>query len=559
MLRRLFLSFFAVLLAMVLPAGAQAQQSYYFAVPKEVVDVYWNTDGTESLEYTFTFVNQPGAHPIDYVDVGMPNDNFDMGTVTADVNGKSVDVSQSDYQGSGSGFSVVMGAYTIAAGGSGSVHVYVGKISGVLYQDTSDSNYASADFAPTYFGSQYVTGNTDLAVTFHLPQGVKPDEPRWHAAPSGFPSEPQTGLDAQGRVIYTWQSTQANASTEYTFGASFPKSYIPADTIVTAPAIDLGGIFSAIVGFLSTFGCIGFFVFMFVGLPIIGAIQGQRRKLQYIPPRIGIEGHGIKRGLTAVEAAILMEEPLDKVMTMILFGVIKKNAARVVSRDPLQLEIPTPAPADLHDYETGFLAAFGEADPVKRRTALSDMTIKLVKSVSEKMKGFSRKETQDYYKNIMEQAWQQVESAQTPEVKSQAFDQNLEWTMLDRNYDDRSRRVFTGPVFVPMWWGNYDPGWRPATTATTAAPFPISSQSKGPSLSSQSLPGASMAASVVGGVQNFSSKVIGDLNSFTSRITNVTNPPPPPSRSSYHGGGGGGCACACACAGCACACAGGGR
>ena len=56
-------------------------------------------------------------------------------------------------------------------------------------------------------------------------------------------------------------------------------------------------------------------------------------------------------------------------------------------------------------------------------------------------------------------------------------------------------------------------------------------------------------------------EVLGDLNTFTSRVTNVTNPPPPPSTTSYRSGGGGGhsCACACACAGCACACAGGGR
>jgi hypothetical protein len=39
-------------------------------------------------------------------------------------------------------------------------------------------------------------------------------------------------------------------------------------------------------------------------------------------------GHGIKRGLTAVEAGILMEQPMDKIMTMILFGTIKKNAAQ---------------------------------------------------------------------------------------------------------------------------------------------------------------------------------------------------------------------------------------
>jgi len=34
-----------------------------------------------------------------------------------------------------------------------------------------------------------------------------------------------------------------------------------------------------------------------------------------------------------VEAGILLEEPLDKIMTMILFGVIKKNAATVAVKD----------------------------------------------------------------------------------------------------------------------------------------------------------------------------------------------------------------------------------
>ena len=44
---------------------------------------------------------------------------------------------------------------------------------------------------------------------------------------------------------------------------------------------------------------------------------------------------GIKRGLTAVESAILLEQPMDKILTMILFAVIKKGAATVTKRDPL--------------------------------------------------------------------------------------------------------------------------------------------------------------------------------------------------------------------------------
>ena len=276
-------------------------------------------------------------------------------------------------------------------------------------------------------------------------------------------------MDSQSRVTYTWESPTANASTQYTFGASFPKSYVPSDAIVVAPAfnLDLSGLINSSASVLP----ICCFLLFFVGFPILGVIQGQRRKLQYIPPRIGIEGHGIKRGLTAVEAAILMDEPLDKVMTMILFGVIKKGAAEVTTRDPLELSFAQTQPANLNQYEIDFLKAFGQKDLSLRRRALQDMTVALVKSVSEKMKGFSRKETQDYYKNIMEQAWKQVEDAQTPEIKGQAIDQNLEWTMLDHDYNNRSQRVFTGPIFLPIWWGGYDPMYRSAPmTSTTTTP-----------------------------------------------------------------------------------------
>jgi hypothetical protein len=503
-------------------------------------------------------LNQPGAHAIDFVDVGMPTSTFDISSVSADVDGTGVSVSRGDYQGSGTGFAVVMGARTIQPGASGTVHVFVGRLTGVLQLDTDNSDYASAVFAPTYFGQQYVVGSTDMSVTFHLPPGVQPEEPRYHLA-ADWPGavEPQPGMDDQGRITYTWSAALASAARQYTFGASFPKSYVPADAIVTAPPFDFGALIAGLMGFLLPAACIGVFVLMFVGIPILGVVQGQRRKLQYLPPKISIEGHGIKRGLTAVEAAILLEQPLDKVLTMTLFSVVKKGAATVESRDPLKIEFTQPLPEGLHIYEKNFLTAFKVEVATERRKELENMSVALVKSVAEKMKGFSRKETQEYYQGIMEKAWAQVEAADTPELKGQKIDENIEWTMLDRDYDDRSRRTFSGPVYAPRWWGNYDPTWQRSSTTTGGGARPAA-----PSLGTGSaLPGADLAASVVGGVQGFSSKVLGDLNTFTSRVTNVTNPPPPPSKSSYRSGGGGGhsCACACACAGCACACAGGGR
>lgn len=550
--------FLAILLAFTLTTNAFAQE-YYFSLDVLMVDVYWNADGTSSLDYYLTFTNRPGGHSIEFVDVGMPNDSFDFNSITADIDGFPLSVSR-DFQGEGtSGFAVEMGSRAIPPGESGTVHVYVGRVSDVLYPDDEDSNYASAVFAPLYFLSNVITGSTDMTVTYHLPPGVQPEEPRWHSAPSGFPSEPETFLDEQGRVVYRWRNPAADASRQYTFGASFPAKYVPDSAIVRTNFLTgivnlIGGMIALFAGFLP---CL-ILPIIFFGLPALGFIQSRRRKLQYLPPKITIEGHGIKRGLTAVEAAILMEQPLDKVMTMILFGVIKKNAASVTTRDPLELDIPDPLLKDenLHGYEKDFLRAFKSKDAKARRKELQDMTVSLVKSVSEKMKGFSRRETIDYYKSIIEKAWSQVAAAETPEVQSKMFEESLEWTMLDRDYDERTRRTFQRPIIVPTWWGRYDPVWRGGGTPAKTVSAPS------PGRGSSALPGADFAASVVTGVQGFSQSVIGNVTEFTSRVTNVTNPPPPPPKTSggFRGGGGGrSCACACACAGCACACAGGGR
>ena len=551
-MKRLLTILFVLLFALALPMNALAQ-NYYFGVEQETVHVYWNEDGSLSLDYTLVFLNQGGAHAIDFVDMGMPNSSFDMNTVSADVNGSAVSVDRGEYQGSGTGFAVVMGSQAIPAGSRGTVHVRVGYIGNVLFTDSEDETYSSAVFSPTYFDSQYVTGSTDVTVVFHLPPGVQPDEPKWHSAPSGFPSEPETALDNDGRVTYTWKNPDGNAYSYYEFGASFPKAYVPDSAIQTEPVFTGPSFnFDTLINLV----CCGFFAFLFLGLPVLTIVNNKRRKLKYLPPKISIEGHGIKRGLTAVEAAILMEQPLDKVMTMILFGVIKKEAAEVVTREPLKLKIADPLPENLHIYETQFLKAFRpDANLKQQREDLQDMTINLVKTVSQKMKGFSRKETVAFYKNIMERAWSQIAAADTPEVQSKLLDDAMEWTMLDKDYDERARRTYTRPIFVPMWWGRYDPGYGRSVGTSK----PISVGGSGPSPRSTGLPGAAFAASVVRGSQNFSQKVIGNVGEFTSRVTNKTNPVPKSTSSGRYSGGGGGCACACACAGCACACAGGGR
>ncbi len=558
--KRLFTIIFITLLLLSFPAAALAQH-YSFSIDEMIVHTYWHEDGTLSLDYTITFTNHPNGDPIDVVDIGLPNKNYDLSTARAEINGVPLSrIEDSPYV---TGIAVELGNQAIQPGKSGTLHFSISGIRDVLYVDDQDPQYASAVFKTTWFDSSFVSGTAKITVTYHLPPSIQPEEPRWHSAPSGFSAEPTANIDNLGRITYTWENPAANPSEGYLFGASFPARNIP-PTAIQKTAIP-NETFDQLVNCLcNPFGfCI--IVIFFVALSIVPqVIIARRRSMKYLPPSISIEGHGIKRGLTAVEAAVLMEQPMEKILTMILFSVLKKNAAEITSREPLEIKVADPLPEDLYPYEKEFLKIYSEIkDKRQQQIALRDLMVNLVKSLAEKMKGFSRKETVDYYKSILEKAWQQVQSAQTPEVKSELYNQNLDWTILDPNFERRTSEVFrTEPIFVPNWWWRYDPTFARASTMHRASPTSTAAPSvpQG-SISLPTLPGSTFAANVVGGMQNIAGNLVGNITSFTSSITNATNPQPKTSSSSWKKSSGGGCACACACAcaGCACACAGGGR
>ncbi len=537
-------------------------QDYSFSLDREVVDVWINRDGSIRIEYWFTFTCDRGAHPIDVVDVGLPNGNYSLGDIRADVGGKPVQRIDRDYQGEGSyGVAVWLGGATIKPGQTGTVHVIIERVGGMVYEDSDDANYASTEFSPTWFDSESVHGSTDMTVRFHLPEGVQPEEPRWHRSPSGWPAEPETALDEQGRVLYTWYNPSAAPDRQYIFGASFPRQYLDASAIQTGPSA-IEQLFSGITTCLRGICCSPFFYFIafFAGIIALSVWSSSRRRMQYLPPSMKVEGVGIKRGLTAVEAAILLETPLNKVMTMILFGLLKKGAVTVLSDNPLKIQANQPLPEGLQPYETAFLEA-AKPDGTLDQRKLRDMTVALIKEVNNKMKGFSRKETLAYYKDIVSRAWQQVETAETPEVKSQRFDENMEWTMLDEHFDRRTQQTFsTGPVFVPIWWGYHRPLAQAYNIPAPSAGRPSGGVPSTGRIQLPQLPGSSFAAGIVTGITGTASRIVGNLTGFTSGVTEKTNPVPKTSSSGRrYGGGGHSCACACACAGCACACAGGGR
>jgi hypothetical protein len=552
-----------LLVILLLPIQTVAAQVYYFTIEQMAVDVYWESDGTVRVEYVIVFLNDVTADPMEYVDIGVPTSSYSLSSITASVDGSPItDIEPSPFV--DPGVALGLGSRAIPPGTRGVVRATIPGVQNALYRG-DEEGYASALFSPTWFDGGIVYGSMDLTVQYHLPPDVLPEEPRWHESPSGWPQDaPATGLDSQGRILYSWHNPTASLSTPYVFGASFPSQYVPAEVVqepTIAPNIRIPE--ELIVSVL----CGGGFVGLIVLFVVLGVVSENRRKMKYLSPKIALEGHGIKRGLTAVEAALLLETDLDKVLTMILFSVIKKGAGKVAKEEPLEIERLSPAPEGLRPYEIEFLDAVTETNKRKRQKALQEMVIKLVQTLQKKLKGFSSKETKAYYQSIVKKAWNQVESAETPEMRSEKYDEELEWTMLDKDFDGRTREVFrTGPVFVPNWWWLYRPSSAPATLGGGARSAPSTpgrvtvTHSRG---SLPTLPGSDFAASVVRGVQNTAGNLVGSVTDFTSGVTKTTNPPPPPSRSSGSSRSGGGsscaCACACACAGCACACAGGGR
>jgi hypothetical protein len=522
-------------------------QIFTFILAENNVDLYINQDGTARIVYDLTIVTELDSDAVYVFDIGLPNGTYRLSEIQASIDGTPLtDLSDSPYV--TPGVAVELGSHAIQPGKAGTLH-FEATVRDMIYQDSKDSDYASLEFAPTYFDSELVSGTTRMEVRFHLPPGVQPDEPRYHDR------EFTEAYVEEGRVVYDWVLEDARPSREYVFGASFPKTYLVEGVVQATPAFsfDFSNCCSSPV----------FWIILFGGgwalIAALGSRAQKRRKMAYMPPSLAVEGTGIKRGLTAVEAAVLLEAPLDRVMTMILFGLVKKGVLAVESQKPLKVQILRKEPKDtkLWYYERRFLGAVQDNGKLDDKE-LREMIIDLIGDVNKKLTGFSRKETKVYYMDIAARAWKQVEAADTPQVLGERWGEGLEWTMLEDDWDDRTREVFRDrPVVVPSWWWFYRP-WSTTTAPsqpTTPGPMP----SGGPTpVSLPTLPGADFANTVVSGIENTANTVVGSIERFTSGITQTTNPPPKTSSSSSRGGGYS-CACACACAGCACACAGGGR
>lgn len=507
----------AMLLFLLLVAALPIYADYRFQVPENRVLVEVNTDASITIHYSITFKNQ--GQPIDIIDVGMPDKNYR--DVRADLDGVSMtDIRKSEVL--ASGVEVHLHAKTIQPGSVGTLHLSARAFNRV-FPDSKDKTYASVVFSPTWYGAKYTSGTTHLVCEFLFPAGVGLNDPRYHKTP--YNSE----TTRNGRIVYTWDLPSASPSRRYTFGASFPVRVMK--HVAAAPkrpglAARFG---TGVVRTLFKSPPCCFFIFVLL-IMIFGGLKARKRRMKYLPPSVGMEGVEVRRGLTVPEVAVLMEKPVNEVLAFILFGMVKKGLVTIKNRSPLLLE-PVKEKTAEKDYEKAFLKAVSDDGRVDEDEAAKMLT-DLIKRVQDKMKGFSRKKSLLYYREIMRKAWEKVGK----DDYSDAF----EWLILDKNFAGKARsRYASSPMPLPVWWAPMYTGHDLShATTPTGAPLPN--------------PVAS-ANSIVSGLESFGNSLVNSVPGLASKVTAKTNPVP--KSSGGHSGGG----CACACAGCACACAGGGR
>jgi hypothetical protein len=548
MVKRIFFRLGTLLVFMAIFSLAPAAD-YYFKVTDLKAELTVQPDSTVDIRYAITFSPEAGSHPIDIVDIGMPNEQYDKNSARAWIDGQELSViKDSEYV--HPGVEIHLDAKQIMPGATGRLEFQI-KVGQMIYLDNDDSAFAALQFKTTWFDRKYVSGNTrQLEIQINLPAGTSPELVKYHTF-GHADYRPSDTFFRDNRVSYVWRWLGQPATEPYSAGASFPKNLVAS---VFSPPRQ-----SILKTLLTTFFAFFAFVFTLAPIWIIGLIifiavrSSRKRSKDYLPPRIGIESGGIKRGLTPAEAALLQELPLPRVLLLIIFGMLKKEllVIKEVAAKDFLFTVQKKEGLELLDYEKEFIAAIG-ADNRLNKSSLQPLFTNMIKGLQTKMKGFSRRETNQYYQSIMNKAWDQVKNAPKEKLPEELA-QSLEWLALDPEYENKLEPYANDTVLIPgstdYWYFHFPQ----RTTGTAGGAVPGKVFGKG-------VTGA--AASLVNSLQVFSGALLGDSAAFTSAITKVTNPLPVQHYSSSSGHSSGGhssCACACACAGCACACAGGGR
>jgi hypothetical protein len=618
------------LLLFLLAATTSIAQDYGFELPAVLMEAWVEPDGTLTLESTFDLRNAPDAKALDGVDVGMPSKDWSLGRVRAWMNDVELrDIVDSPYVDNAAAVNLPDGG--LQPGAQALVRVRAEGVGSLLFSDTSAKDRVSLRLTPTWFDSRYLRGETSVRVVAHLPPDVPVESLTWHAVPWTGQVQVEASPERPAHAAVVWERTYRFTG-PWELGVSFPRHVpdatgAPRATVAGVRDITTWDLFESwagsvrggtTVGFLALFtllffwatrrtGCVVwallsgvlFVAFMIKpvlpillapALPLAAWLIGWSRvraRKAYVPAVASVEGGGIKRGLTAPEAAALLEAPPEKILLLVLYGLSRKGAITLEAKGESgmlakaaegfglgatsDVKLAAEKGVVLHPYESPFLSLLKGSVPVDVEKVDWRKPLRgVAEHAASRLTGYDIAQTRGYYEQIVARAWKEAAAVGDVKLRKEAVDRTFDWLVLDR---DAYRRMDgwnrSGWHYTNPWL----PGARAGTAGGTALPGAGGAASSPPPL-----PGGTKASDVAGSVGGRLEGLAGSFASslglgsaakgvfsgvdtvsgdaFKSILTEMSK-----SSGGRSGGSGGGFSCACACAGCACACAcaGGGR
>jgi hypothetical protein len=512
-------------------------QTLTYTVDHQWTQILINQDGTIDLTYNITLTVTSGIIHGFYV--GQPKNDFTSGQAV-DQYGNQLGVSDVS---SGDNYRVDVTLNQPLTAGNSVWFKVTTNVAGIISNDTTN---------PSNFGMQFIPQWTDVPINdvrvqIVLPPGVVQDDVK---TTQNFYNSIS---NVDGSLAVYWEKPVLFANEQFLVGVSFPAKFLP-NYNPGSGGFNIGSLGTLI-------GIIGLLIAVLVFTLIILKL----RKSVYTSPKVSMETLGAKRGLTAVEASYLLDLKPSQIVTEILYSLLQKRAVWAQESKPaLKLKVLSPfenkmGPKEnpLRYYEIDFLNSL-KADGTLDEEKLARTIMYLRDTVEQKLQGYNRKDTVDYYRKITAQAWTQVEQAGTVELATSAYDEQLLWLLLDPNQRVHTETVFRDRVIQPnplwfWWWYGYNT-YHPNPMYTPNVNIPANS---GPP---PAIPGAEFANNIATAVEKTSSNIVVNLEKFANAIV---PPPPKTSHEPAHPKANcvcacAACACACACVSCACACAGGG-
>jgi hypothetical protein len=496
--------------ALVMLPGNSAAQTYSFATNSEYVDVHILKDGSVDIDYTFTFTNYGY---MDGVDIGLPNQYYDASTGTATITVDGVDYQPALIHKSPNvkiGMAVEFTAQTQDAIQAHSVFSLKFHVNNkhMVYENEIVKGTVGIKFRPTWFSETYQQGPTGfLQARIFFPQGFANASEAVYLQDRVWNTIENDSLS--GLVVATWNATSVSPSGQasglYDFGAGFPSHYV--DKYYKHGVTEaLMGFFGSVAALLGVCWPIIFLAAFVALMYVAGRRATRKRAVDYFEPELSQAGAGPRRDLTAVEAAVVLERPLEMVATMILFGLVKKDKVRIESEAmPMKLAKKLGEKGD-YRYEDEYLAAI-KVDGTMDHALLKETLVHLVQDTGHKLRGFDYHATKVYYERICDAAWEQVKAAGTPEDFSKGVDQKHDWMMLDPNYDRRMTTIFIGYPYGVR-------GPNTARTTSTGSPSPA-----GKTLQS-------MANGYASKVKSAANNMTSSMKDLSKEVTSKTHPVP---------------------------------